>query len=264
MLDDDHGRRAITEFRHQFQRRIGIVVIVVRQFLALHLPRAGDAADMRPGRQIERRLLVRVLAITQFGRQMRGHHAGRREHMPLIGGGEPLTDRRVISRRQRIGLRGKGPALRQRGFAARHRRIIGRVGDNRHMRMVLRRRAHHTRPADVDVFDDLVAAGALGHRRRKRIQIHHHQIDRADFVLRHGCQMLGIVAHRQQAAVDLGMQRLDPPVHHLREPGEVGNIAHHQPRIAQSLRRAPGRDQIHALGGQRAAQIDQADLVRHR
>jgi hypothetical protein len=34
--------------------------------------------------------------------------------------------------------------------------------------------------------------------------------------------MLGIVAHREQAAVDLGVQRLDPPVHHLGKAGKLG------------------------------------------
>ena len=51
-------------------------------------------------------------------------------------------------------------------------------------------------------------------------------------MLGHGGGMVGIVAHRQQAAMHLGMQRLDAAVHHFGEAGEVGNLAHRQAGIA--------------------------------
>ena len=43
---------------------VGVVDVVVGQLLALQLPRGGDAGPL-VGRAIERRVLVRVLAIAQ-------------------------------------------------------------------------------------------------------------------------------------------------------------------------------------------------------
>ena len=130
--------------------------------------------------------------------------------------------------------------------------------------MVLGRRTDHAGPADVDILDHLVAAGALHHRRLERVEVDHDQVDRADGVLGHGCGMLWIVAHRQQPAVDLGVQRLDPAVHHLGKAGQLGNIHHRQPRIAQGLGGAAGRNQLYPARGKGLAQFHQPGLVGHR
>ena len=227
---------------------------------------------MRAIGQIQRRLLVRVLAIAQFGDQRGAHHPCGGEGMALIHRGKPLADRRIIAGGEGIGLGGKSPALLQRGFAPGHQRVIGGVGDDGDMSMVLRGATHHAGPADVDILDDVgagsgIAGTALGifrHRLRKGIEVHHHQIDRANVVLGHGGEMLGIVAHGQQAAMHLGVQRLHAAIHHFGKTGEVGNVAHRQTGVAQSLGRAAGRDQIHTLFRQRPAQLDKARLVRNR
>ncbi len=44
MLDDDDGRRV--ELGDAFERRVGVVQVVVGQFLALHLPGGGDAGPV--------------------------------------------------------------------------------------------------------------------------------------------------------------------------------------------------------------------------
>ena len=65
VLDDDAGRGARRiELADAFIGRIGIVDVVVGQFLALQLPRGGDARAL-VGRAIERGRLVRVLAVAQ-------------------------------------------------------------------------------------------------------------------------------------------------------------------------------------------------------
>ena len=47
VLDDGAGRAGIAEFGNEFERAIGIVEIVVAQFLALHLARRRNAATRR-------------------------------------------------------------------------------------------------------------------------------------------------------------------------------------------------------------------------
>jgi hypothetical protein len=73
--------------------------------------------------------------------------------------------------------------------------------------------------------------------------------------------MLGIVAHAEQAAMHLRVQRLHPPVHHLGKAGELGDVAHLQPRLAQRLGGAAGRDQLHPVPRQRLAELGKARLV---
>ena len=88
MLDDRAGRPGVAEFGDELERAIGIVEVVVAEFLALHLPCRGH-----PGCaglwQVERRLLMRVLAISQCigtGQRQRQHGW---ELLALVGKGEP-------------------------------------------------------------------------------------------------------------------------------------------------------------------------------
>src|SRR3712207_8474552 len=46
------------------------------------------------------------------------------------------------------------------------------------------------------------ARRAARHRLRKGVEVHHDEVDAADAVLAHGGGVLGVVAQRQQAAVD--------------------------------------------------------------
>ena len=105
---------------------------------------------------------------------------------------QPLELRRdfaVVTRRARIGLPRQLQPRRQAQLALLaqfrgHRRVIRRIGHHPHALEIFRRRAHHRRPADIDIFDQFLRRHAgLRRRRRKRIQIHHHQIDRHDPVL---------------------------------------------------------------------------------
>ena len=63
--------------------------------------------------------------------------------------------------------------------------------------------------------------------------------------------------------MDLGMQRLYPAIQHLREAGEVGNIAYREPGVAQGPGRTSGRNQFHVHAGQLAGEIYQAGLIRN-
>src|SRR5688572_15591296 len=64
MLDDD--ARRLAEALHAFPRRVGVGDVVVRELLALHLLVAREGAGHRLGIAVERRGLVRVLAVAQL------------------------------------------------------------------------------------------------------------------------------------------------------------------------------------------------------
>src|SRR3546814_5951088 len=55
-----------------FDRGVGVVDIIIAQLLALHLFGLRDAARGGTGGKIERRLLMRILAIAQLGGQLGG------------------------------------------------------------------------------------------------------------------------------------------------------------------------------------------------
>ena len=73
--------------------------------------------------------------------------------------------------------------------------------------------------------------------------------------------MAGVVAAMQNAAVHLRMQRLDAPIQHFREPGQLGNVFHGNAGVAQQLGRASGRNQFDAEPGKFAGKIDQSGFV---
>src|SRR5882762_3964996 len=267
MLDDDAGRgpRRI-EFGDAFIGRVSIVDVVVRQLLALQLPRRGDAwAFVR--RAIERGLLMRVFAVAQRLNQPPAESAEiRRVGLELTS--KPVRDRGVIGGRAGIGLCRQASAQRQRcraligGEFVEHGLIILGFDDDSDIVVVLRRGADHRRPANVDVLDALLEAGALIDDRLERIEIDHQKIDRRDAVRLHRVRMFGVAADRQQSAMHFGMKGLDPSVHHFRKSGQFRYIRDLQARGGNRLGGAAGGDEIDAVAGQRAGEFDQSGFIR--
>ena len=70
-----------------------------------------------------------------------------------------------------------------------------------------------------------------------------------------------ILSPVENSAVHLGMQRLHAPVEHLGEAGNLGDIFDRDPRIAQQLGCAAGRDQFDPHAGKFAGEISQARFV---
>jgi hypothetical protein len=101
----------------------------------------------------------------------------------------------------------------------------------------------------------------IGHGTRKGVEIHDEQIDGDDLMLGH----CGIIdpAPTQQPTMNLRMQRLQAPVHHLRKAGVVGDITHRQPRIAQQAGGASGGQDFDAALPERTGQIRGTALVGH-
>ena len=104
-------------------------------------------------------------------------------------------------------------------------------------------------------------AGALVDGCLERVEVDHEQVDRRDAVRLHRVGMFLVVADREQAAMHLGMQRLDPAVHHLGKTGELRDVLDRQPGRRDRLRGAAGGDELDAMAGQRLGKFDQAGLV---
>ena len=84
--------------------------------------------------------------------------------------------------------------------------------------MVLGGGADHGRAADVDVLDAVVEGGAAATVCFERIEIDDQEIDGGDLVLLRLRHVLGVAAHSEQAAVNLGMQGLDAAVDDFGKP----------------------------------------------
>jgi hypothetical protein len=157
-------------------------------------------------------------------------------------------------------LRHHAPPGRE-GFE--HARIVGGIDHHHHAAEVLGGGAQHGGAADVDHLHGVREGGAAGDRLLEGIEVDHHQVDALDAVRRQGVQMLGHLAVRQHAAVDLGMERLHPAVEDLGEAGDIRHGHHGDGLLLQGLQRAAGRDDLDPEAGQSTGQLVEAGLIEH-
>ena len=154
---------------------------------------------------------MRVFAIAQFGLAISVHRKHIREQLLLIRKSEPLADHAVICCGRRIGFGRTFTAEVIACFAAAFFQlrdqivIIGWVGQDRDICVVLRGAAHHRRPANVDILDNFIARGTLRHGLRKGIKVHDDKVDCANIMFFHRCCVFGIVAYSEQSAMHFGM-----------------------------------------------------------
>jgi len=116
--------------------------------------------------------------------------------------------------------------------------IVGRINGDGNGGMILGRRAHHGRPADVDIFDGL-GSGAAGARDRlaEGIQVDDHQVDTVDLMLGQLGGMGGVRAAGQDAGVDARVERLDAAVEDLGKAGDVGDGERRDAELAEMVER---------------------------
>src|SRR5690348_9798271 len=81
------------------------------------------------------------------------------------------------------------------------------------------------------------------------------KIDRLDFVLFHRADVFGVVAHREQSAVNTRVKCFHAPVHHFRKASDLGDVAHGETSVAQRFARAAGADDLNVEACQFARQI---------
>jgi hypothetical protein len=129
---------------------------------------------------------------------------------------------------------------------------------------VLGGRAQHRGSADVDLLDDLVGRQALRDGLAERIEVHHHEVDGQHALRLHVSLVVGQFAPRQDAAVDLGVQRLHAATQHLGGAGEVGDLADRHALLRQQRLRPASGEQLDAQRGEPLGELDQAGLVGHR
>src|SRR5262245_27869625 len=74
-------------------------------------------------------------------------------------------------------------------------------------------------------------------------------------------EVVRVIAAREDAAVQRGMQRLDAAVHHLGEAGDVGDVRDAEAGVAQRARRAAGRDELETPIDEGTPEFDDTCLV---
>src|SRR5881296_3167753 len=193
VLDDD--RRGLRELEQERQRRGEVEEIVVAELRAVELLHSGQADRRRADLTVERRLLVRVLAVAERQHALGlESQRGRKELAPLArlrrARRQIRGDGRVVLRRppERVLREPEARLVAQRPPArpqlVEDRGVLRRRGDDGHARVVLRPRPDHRRSADVDLLDRLVARHAgPDHGLLERIEGADDQVDGRDPVL---------------------------------------------------------------------------------
>ena len=129
--------------------------------------------------------------------------------------------------------------------------VVGWVDNDGDALVVFGRAAEHRRTADVDVLDGVLEGDIrLGDGLLERVEVHDDEIDRADTVLGGGGSVFLIFAQEKQAAVDLGVQRLDAAVEHLGETGVVAEFLRLDAGLTQHLGGSAGGDDLDAGAGE--------------
>ena len=258
-----------------FPRRVGVGDVVVAQFLALQLLGGHQRAGRGVQVAVERGDLVRILAVAQV-LQLDEAAVGLTGELAQLGharaffeldAGEVVADGAVVladavERGDRQGEAGLVTELATGLEFVDHGRVLGRIGQHRHVFPILRRTAHHGRAADVDVLDGVFQrAAGLGHRGFKRVEIDDEQVDGVDAVGFQRGHVLRQVAARQQAAVHLGVQRFHAAIEHFGECGDFGHLGHGQPFFCQQFGRSTGGNQGHTQFVQGLGQLNDAGFV---
>ena len=99
-----------------------------------------------------------------------------------------------------------------------HQLIVRRINHHQHIGEVLGRRTNHSRAADVDILQCLVQTHPrFGYRLPKRIEIHHHHIDKPHLILVKLSHMGTETSLGQDSAMHRRMQCLHPAIQDLGE-----------------------------------------------
>ena len=193
----------------------------------------GDAVPprRRAGEAVARADLVGVLAVAHDARRARATGAASRAPRRRRRSARPPTRRRRRTTRRSRRRRprcARRPRARARDASRPTARPVATISSrtaaycsglvsDADVRVVLRRGAHHRRPADVDEFDRRVG--------REGVEVADDEVDGRDAVL--GRARRGARAWRRSARmprVESRMQGLHAPVEHLGKPGDVGDV----------------------------------------
>lgn len=236
---DDHAHR-ISEAQRHLPGGFAIQIIIERNFFPLKNVGGHHPPRRRAGFPVERRLLVRVLAVAKVF------------HLPKADGGfvgefffnppaglEVGGDHRVVMRgvRERLDRQLVAELVRDPEGTLhlfQHRAVISGIAQHQNILVVLRCRPQKRHAADVDVLDQLVVIQrfSLEHF-LKRIEIDRDQIKGGDAVGFHGIGVLGFVGKPQQPAENFGVEGFHAAVQDFRETGQRRHLGDIHLRLAE-------------------------------
>jgi hypothetical protein len=115
----------------------------------------------------------------------------------------------------------------------------------------------------MSIFSIACASVTLrsANRRLERIEVHDHEVDRRQRVHLEIGAIAGVVAAREDAAVDARVERLDAAAQHLGAARQRLDVLDLESGVAQRLRRAAGADELDAETAQPARELDQPAFV---
>ena len=144
--------------------------------------------------------------------------------------------------------------------------IVIRVADHGDGIVVLGSGTQHGGTADIDVLDGVHKGDVRGgDGLLELVEVDADQVDHLDTVLSGLRHVLLGVATAQQAAMHLGVQRLNTPVHHLGEARELLDGDHRNAGLFQHARGTARRDDLNTVVAyQRLSELDDTRLVGHR
>ena len=243
MLEGDAER--LLEVPQDVQGRIGVLDVVVGEFLSLDLAGESEREGNRIEAGVELGALMRVFAVAESLLEIVFEEEFFVQSRLLA---HILRDAAVVLGRMGISLGGK--------LKARFRRriplladfsedgiVIGRIADDGDVPPVLGGAADHGRAADIDILDGVLEGDSfLRDGLAERIEVHADQVDRLDAVFFQGFHMGGHVPAGQDTAVNLRMEGLDPSVADFREAGHFTDSNRPDALAFQKLLRSAGRD----------------------
>ena len=141
-------------------------------------------------------------------------------------------------------------------------RVVVRIDNHEDILKVFGRRAHQARPADIDLFDQFGKRHIRPCRGLdERIEIDAHEIDQSNRMLAGRMQILFVRSPRQNAAVDLWMQRLDTAIHHFWKAGNLRHVDDGHARIGERARGTAGGHEFEPAAHETACKRDEAALL---
>ena len=277
VLDDgDHG---LVEFLTEGPAGVEVDEVVVAELLALELLGGGDAGAGAV--DVKRSALVGIFAVAERLRERVDEAQGGGEVVAEVRGGvnagmgsgqsfEGIGDGGVVGGGGGEGALGEAPAGFERESAVMGGEflgeggVVGGRGDDGDIFEILGGGADHGGTANVDVLDNFSEADAgFGCGFLEGVEVDDDHIDGLDAVGGGLVAMAGIFATEEDAAMDFGMKGLDAAVEHLREAGEVGDIADGEAGVAEGLGGASGGDELDAVRGELLREGDEACFIRH-
>ena len=98
----------------------------------------------------------------------------------------------------------------------------------------------------------------------ERIEVDDDELERLDRRDRKLPAVVGVPAIGEDPRMDPRMERLHPPVEHLREAGDRGDVRDRHARLAEGPRRPARADQLEAAAHESPGEVHQPRLVRDR